>query len=334
MTSRPLATTWRPSVHPPAIQTVEVRRRTLVVESTIARGTGRRTLEAAWFGIGAELGEAPVWLDRYGLIASVDVTGQRLHLLEPAAGVNEVIALPGRVNAAMPGSGSTIVLAADRSLHAWRIDERALRPMRRLPGHPPAGTRLTDGKADRMGRVWIGARRPDGAAGTGALVCWEPGRAPEVRVAGLTGPNGLAWNVAGDRLYLADSRERCIRTFRFEHTTGSVSDGLVFAAWSEPEGRPDGLTVDADDHLWCAAWDGGCVRRYDPHGRLVQTVALPAIRPTSCAFGGAGLDRLWVTSARAPGADAGDLGGGIFAIDVGRTGLASDRAPSSEEPSG
>jgi sugar lactone lactonase YvrE len=200
--------------------------------------------------------------------------------------------------------------------------------MSHLRGHPPARTRFNDGKADRMGRIWIGARRPDGAAGTGVLLSWESRRAPDVRATGLTGPNGLAWNVAGDRLYLADSRERCIRTFRFDPAVGSVSEGLLFAAWSEPEGRPDGLTVDADDHLWCAAWDAGCIRRYDPRGRLVQTVALPAIRPTSCAFGGAGLDRLWVTSARAPGADPGDLGGGLFAIDVGQTGMTEHCAPS------
>jgi sugar lactone lactonase YvrE len=261
-------------------------------------------------------------------MASVDVTGQRLHLLEPDTGVDEVIALPGRVNTALPGPGSTIILAADRNLHAWLIDDRVLRPMSDLAGGPPAGTRFNDGKVDRTGRIWIGARRPDGAAGTGVLLSWEPRRAPEPRVRGLTVPNGLAWSGAGDRLYLADSRERCIRSYRFDEAVGSVSDGLVFAAWSEGEGRPDGLTVDVDDHLWCAAWDAGCIRRYDPLGRLVQTVALPAIRPTSCAFGGPALDRLWVTSARAPDADRGDLGGGLFAIDVGPTGLTSHLASS------
>ena len=289
MTDRRLVTARGTSSPTPIGPFVQVPHRTLSVGSTSTRGSRRQRLEAEWFGIGAELGESPVWLERRGEMASVDVTGQRLHLLRPDSGMDEVIELPVRVNAAMPGSASTIVLAADRSLHAWLIDDRVLRPMAHLPGHPPVGTRFNDGKVDRAGRVWIGARRPDGAAGSGVLLSWETGRSPVIRVRGLTGPNGLTWSVAGDRLYLADSRERQIHRYRFDETGGSVSDGQVFASWSDREGRPDGLTVDVDDHLWCAAWDAGCIRRYDPLGRLVQTIVLPAIRPTSCAFGGSAI---------------------------------------------
>jgi sugar lactone lactonase YvrE len=302
----------------------------LSVGSTTTRGSRRRRLEAEWFGIDADVGEGPVWLGQRAEIASIDVTGQRLHLLSPESGMDEVIDLPMRVNAAMPGSASTIVLAADSSLHAWHLDDRVLRPMVQLPGRPPVGTRFNDGKVDSAGRIWIGARTREVTAGSGTLLSWESGRAPEVRVGGLTGPNGLAWNVAGDRLYLADSRERRIHRYRFDQALGSASDGVEFASWSEKEGRPDGLTVDVDDHLWCAAWDAGCIRRYDPLGRLVQTVVLPAIRLTSCAFGGPGLDRLWVTSARAPDPDQADLGGGVFAIEVGRVGRAPAVVPGME----
>ncbi len=301
---------------------VEVLRRTVTVESVQASSAQRHRLAADWFGIGAELGESPFWVGGRGVMASVDVTGQSLHLLRLGAGVDEVVPLPGRTNAAMPGEGSTIVLAANRSLREYLIDDKALRPMGHRPGGPPAGKRFSDGKVDGAGRIWIGARRPDGAAGSGSLLSWEAGQPPVVRIRGLTGPNGLAWNVAGDQLYLADSRRRLIHRYRFDQEAGSVSDDVMFAQWSEREGRPDGITVDADDHVWCAAWDAGCIRRYDPLGRVVQTLFLPAIRPTSCAFGGTRLDQLWVTTARAPNADPADLGGGLFAIDVGRTGFA------------
>ena len=57
------------------------------------------------------------------------------------------------------------------------------------------------------------------------------------------------------------------------------------------------MTVDAEGCLWIAFWDGWCVRRFSPKGELLQTIEMPVARPTSCAFGGADLDRLYVTSA-------------------------------------
>jgi sugar lactone lactonase YvrE len=36
--------------------------------------------------------------------------------------------------------------------------------------------------------------------------------------------------------------------------------------------RADGLTVDADGFLWSAVWDGWCIERYDPDGRLERAI--------------------------------------------------------------
>jgi sugar lactone lactonase YvrE len=304
---------------------VTVSRRSVGVELVGGRGT-RHQVGAEWYGIGVELGESPVWIQSRETLASLDIPGQRLHLLRPGTSVDEVVALPRRATAVMPGAGSTVVLATDRLLQEYRMDEHTIRPWPDRPGGSPPGTIFNDAKADRGGRIWIGARRPDGSTGGGSLLRWDRGQRPVARVAGLTGPNGLAWNVAGDRLYLADSRERRIHRYRFDQHDGALTDGRVFTSWTEREGRPDGLTVDADDHLWCAAWDGSSVRRYDPRGRLAETLVLPAARPTSCAFGGPRFDRLWVTTARAPSNAPSDMGGGLFAVDVGRTGFAPDSA--------
>ena len=60
---------------------------------------------------------------------------------------------------------------------------------------------------------------------------------------------------------------------------------------------PDGLTVDAEGFVWLAVWDGWMVIRYEPDGRVVQRLALPGPRPTSCCFGGADLRTLYITTA-------------------------------------
>jgi sugar lactone lactonase YvrE len=96
--------------------------------------------------------------------------------------------------------------------------------------------------------------------------------------------------------------------------------------WGEGDGYPDGMTVDAEGCLWLAFWDGWCVRRVSPEGERLSEWRVPVARPTSVAFGGSALDRLFVTSASI-GLDAEALqlqpnAGGLFMLDVGTTGIA------------
>ena len=64
-------------------------------------------------------------------------------------------------------------------------------------------------------------------------------------------------------------------------------------------GLPVGLAIDAEDCVWVAFWRGGAVRRFTPDGRLLEEIAVPVARTTSCCcLGGPDLRDLYVTSAR------------------------------------
>ena len=107
---------------------------------------------------------------------------------------------------------------------------------------------------------------------------------------------------------------------------GRATDRRVFASYGPGDGYPDGMTVDAEDCLWIAFWDGWCVRRYSPAGDCLAKISLPVQKPTSCAFGGPGLDRLYVTSASI-GLSASDrveqpCAGGLFMLEPGCSGIA------------
>ena len=90
-------------------------------------------------------------------------------------------------------------------------------------------------------------------------------------------------------------------------------------------GIPDGLTVDAEGHVWSAHWDGWCITRYDPDGKVDRVINLPVPRPTSCVFGGPDFGTLYVTSARirlsAQQLAEAPLSGGVFALQAGVRGL-------------
>ncbi len=110
--------------------------------------------------------------------------------------------------------------------------------------------------------------------------------------------------------------------YRFElHGDGALRNRSVFLQFGPDEGKPDGMTVDSEGALWIALWGAARVSRYTAHGHLDRSVTLPASQITSCAFGGAALDRLFVTSA-AEGISGEPMAGSLFEIDPHVTGVA------------
>jgi len=90
----------------------------------------------------------------------------------------------------------------------------------------------------------------------------------------------------------------------------------------DDEGRPDGLTVDADGGVWVALHRSGTVRRYTPDGQVSAVVEVPPRKVTACAFGGEALDELFITTSREnvpPGEDP--EAGSLFRARVGVHGM-------------
>jgi sugar lactone lactonase YvrE len=87
------------------------------------------------------------------------------------------------------------------------------------------------------------------------------------------------------------------------------------------EGFPDGLTVDADGCVWVAVWDGAAVHRYTPAGHLDRVIELPVLRPTACAFGGADLTDLYITTARTGLAAPHPMSGSVLVVPGAGKGL-------------
>ena len=138
----------------------------------------------------------------------------------------------------------------------------------------------------------------DESPGAGALYRLELDGSCTTVLTGLTISNGIGWSPDASTMYLSDSGTGCVDAFRFDGSTGAISDRRTVVRIDQPGMAPDGLTVDEEGGIWVALWNGGAVNRYAADGSLLATVQLPVERPTSCAFGGPGRDTLFVTSAR------------------------------------
>jgi sugar lactone lactonase YvrE len=129
--------------------------------------------------------------------------------------------------------------------------------------------------------------------------------------------NGVAWTKDCKTMIYIDSPTRRVFAFDFSNASGAISNRRVIIQFTNEEGVPDGCTLDDQDHLWIAHWNGGRVTRRDIHTvEGLRTILLPCPKITSVAFGGHNLDELYITTARKDDGDKFPLAGGLFRIKM------------------
>lgn len=276
----------------------------------------------------AALGECPVWCGEEKVLYWEDISSRAIHRFDPASGENETWTFPDLVGSFALREGGGVLVALGADLCAVDLDTMATET---LAGAlcDRGRTRLNDGRCDPAGRFWVGSMDLERTQRIGALYRFDAERGPATMAEGFIISNGLAWSPDGRTMYHSDTRQDVIWAFDFDLAAGEIANRRVFATTDRARGRPDGAAIDAEGFYWSAAIGGGRLIRYAPDGRIDREIELPVSCPTMCAFGGAGLDTLYVTSARqfvAESALAGEpLAGGLFALDPGVKGLPEPR---------
>ena len=273
--------------------------------------------------VGAILGEGPVWLASEQALYWVDIHGRKIHRRGFEDGALTSWETPFRVGSLAPRAAGGFIAGTDQGL-AFVDPERARYEIFANPEPDRPTNRFNDGKLDREGRFWAGTMDDSEKAAQGALYRIGPDLGWTRVDDGYRVTNGPAFSPDGRILYHNDSGRQL--TYAFDlGPDGEAANRRILASYGEGDGYPDGMTVDSEGCLWIAFWDGWCLRRLSPDGEIVETLKVPVQRPTSCAFGGPDLDRLFVTSARV-GLDEAALesqpqAGGLFLLKPGATGL-------------
>ena len=81
--------------------------------------------------------------------------------------------------------------------------------------------------------------------------------------------------------------------------------------------NPDGSIVDRDGNLWNAQWGSSRIAGYAASGEFIRAEKFEASHLSCPAFGGSGLDQLFVTSATQGLADYGEHDGKTLIHDFG-----------------
>lgn len=188
--------------------------------------------------------------------------------------------------------------------------------------------RMNDGKCDPSGAFWAGSMAWDKSVGAGTLYRLEAHGDLSVGLRGLTISNGLAWSSDSTWMYFIDTPTQRIDRFDV-HSDGQVTNRTTVVPIDPQGGQPDGMTIDAEDCLWVAMWNGWSVCRYSPAGELLATVEVDAPQVSSCCFGGPGLGTLFITTSQedmtADTRERYPNSGRLFCSEVGVAGRPADR---------
>ena len=278
------------------------------------------------------VGESPVWDGIAQCLWWVDIESQKIN----RAGVTQEIQcwlLPEKVGCIALASDGRIIAAMETQIAAIHLKAGGQIGVTTLAKvqHPASGMRFNDGRCDASGRLWVGTMVMDmgKASNLGALYCLDERGLTGPHVAGLFTPNGMAFSLDGQSMFLSDSHPLAQKVwkFQFDVQTGQVSHRQLYVDMTDMPGRPDGAAMDSKGNYWVCANDGAMVYCFNPVGELIKFLPVPFPKPAMCAFGGDKLGQLFVTSIVPgnPELDATGLSGSVVVLEPDVTGLPEPR---------
>lgn len=270
-------------------------------------------------------GEGVLWNPADGAVWWTDIFGERLWRHETATGETESFQTPGRLCCFAPRQrGGLIAAFADR-LAFYDPRTGALEEIARFEPDNPA-TRLNDGRTDRQGRFVAGGMNEATGAADSTVVRLDADGRVATLITGVGCANSTCFSVDGTVMYFADTPQKTIRAYPYDPETGEVGEARVHADLTAGPGMPDGSCIDAEGGVWNAVWEGRRVIRIAPDGTIDRVIEMPVWKPTCCAFGGADLETLFITTSRL-GTTEDDLkseplSGALLAVRPGVRGIA------------
>jgi len=257
-----------------------------------------RQLDAdVWAESANELGEGAIaHPDRQSLLW-VDILRRRLCERAFGGGEIRVHELDVMPSAAALVDRRRILVATEVDLRLFDLDSGAAHPVCPfLSGEPHL--RSNDGRVHPSGAFWISSMGKQAERQAGAIWWFRAGVLKRL-FDKITIPNAICFAPGGRTAYFADSDKGTIWRVAVDPDSGMpAGEPAVFRQFASEEGSPDGAVVDADGHIWTAAWGASAVHAWNPDGTRFDSCRLPVSQPTCPAFFGPHFDELVVTSAR------------------------------------
>lgn len=261
-----------------------------------------------------ETGEGPIWHPDEKCLYWVDIPAAKLFRYYPQTGDKEIFDTEAEIGGmTINEDGRLLLFMAEGAVKLWKEGETET-VIAELPGE--RGNRFNDVIADPEGRVFCGVMSTDSRKGR--LYRLDPDGSIRVVVENTSTANGMGFTPDLKQMYFCDSGERTISIFDYNRKTGEISNRRIIAKPEGDEGKPDGMTVDAEGFIWSARWNGSRVVKMSPEGKTLEHLLFPTKKVSCVTFGGTDYTNMYITTAggQNPG-ENGELAGALFLLNLG-----------------
>ena len=244
------------------------------------------------------LGEGPIWHARRKSCFWVDIEKGILYEYSWQSKVTKFWRFDYKLTLVLEATKNDLILGLNGGIARFDLESENLEWLLDIETQI-ADNRCNDGACDSYGRLWIGSMQRHFKKGAGSLYCIDKDLNINKKLDGVTISNGIAWSLDGKKLYYIDSPTQVVQSFIFDEKAGDICFEKNVIQIPVKMGTPDGMTIDEEGMLWIAHWGGFGVYRWNPlDGKVLDKIEIPAPNVTSCAFAGANLDHLIITTAR------------------------------------
>ncbi len=260
-------------------------------------------------------GENPLWHEDERLIYWTDIPNARLYRCRPDGSKLACFEVGEPVGGfTLQADGKLLLFMARGAVKLWQDGVFGDTVVEEIPAE--RDSRFNDVIADPAGRVFCGTMSSPAHGGRFYRLDLD-GRLTLLRE-NMGTPNGMGFSLDLHTFYQNDSRDSQMYRYRYCQATGELSDCAVHLA-VDPEagqGRPDGMTVDAEGNLWTARWDGACLVHHAADGTPQRVIPFPVKKVSSLTIAGEDGRTAFVTTAGGHLRPAdGALAGSLFRLD-------------------
>ncbi len=245
-------------------------------------------------------GEGPLWVPERRCLYWVDIPPGHLYRYSPETDrADRVWEAPGPIGGfTVQADGDLLLFMGEGRIMQWNAAR-----CRTVLGVPEQrASRFNDVIAGPDGQVLCGTMStPEQDAADGYLYLLRPDGHMTSLLGRVGTSNGMGFTPDRKFFFHTDTRTRTVTRYPWSRYYGRFDPTKAedwYVALNAPDyGRPDGMTVDAQGHLWIAHWDGFGIVHLDARGAVLERLALPVRKVSSVAFGGDDWTDLYVTTA-------------------------------------